>query len=390
MDVLTQGIITLLRSGLTGERLSLPDGFDLEQAMKPMYMHQIQSVCYIGAVNCGLDKSQPAMQKLFQIYCGVLQHCEKQERLLAELLEAFDRDNIDYMPLKGVELRRLYPSPELRSMGDADILIRMEQYPRITGIMQRLGYQQGRESDHELLWKKDVLIVELHKRLVPSNNRDFCAVFGDGWQMARLQEGTRYAMSREDTFVYLFTHFTKHYRDGGVGCRQLVDLWLYLRACELDMAYTEQFLKKLGLLEFYGNIRRVLCAWFEDGRWDDKTQFITSVILRSGSWGDRSSHILASVSKERQQTGGLFRAKIRRLWKLTFLPLMYMKQKYPVLEKAPVLLPFFWIVRLVKVLFFTKGKLKKHVREYDYLSQERTDYYEQSLHYVGLDFDVKE
>lgn len=39
---------------------------------------------------------------------------------------AFDAGGIDYMPLKGSILKDLYPRHEMRMMGDADILIRME------------------------------------------------------------------------------------------------------------------------------------------------------------------------------------------------------------------------------------------------------------------------
>ena len=48
MDAQNRGIITLLRSGLTGEKLALPEGFDLEQAMEALHKHQIQAVCYFG------------------------------------------------------------------------------------------------------------------------------------------------------------------------------------------------------------------------------------------------------------------------------------------------------------------------------------------------------
>ena len=189
MDAQNRGIITLLRSGLTGEKLALPEGFDLEQAMEALHKHQIQAVCYFGAVNCGVDKKLPVMQKLFQIYCGILRYNEQQKILLEQLLQAFDQAQVDYMPLKGVELKRLYPNHEFRTMGDADILIRVEQYDRIRPIMQQLGYTEGKESNHELLWKKGALIAELHKRLVPTNNSDFCQYFGDGWQFAVRQQG---------------------------------------------------------------------------------------------------------------------------------------------------------------------------------------------------------
>ena len=57
----------------------------------------------------------------------------------------------------------------MRTMGDADILIKTEQYERIVPIMNRLGYLPGVESNHEYVWdKKNMLHVELHKMLIQS------------------------------------------------------------------------------------------------------------------------------------------------------------------------------------------------------------------------------
>ena len=40
------------------------------------------------------------------------------------LITPLDENGIDYMPLKGACLKLIYPQPELRLMGDADILIK--------------------------------------------------------------------------------------------------------------------------------------------------------------------------------------------------------------------------------------------------------------------------
>ena len=84
------------------------------------------------------------------------------------LCRIFCENEIDYMPLKGCVLKELYPSDELRSMGDIDILIRTEQYGRIRSLMLAEGFQEGAESDHEYHWSSSSAHIELHKRLIPS------------------------------------------------------------------------------------------------------------------------------------------------------------------------------------------------------------------------------
>ena len=66
MDVQQQGILTLIRCGLTGEKLALPEGFDLEKAIPQIMRHGVTAMAYDGAVKCGVDKGLPVMQKLFQ------------------------------------------------------------------------------------------------------------------------------------------------------------------------------------------------------------------------------------------------------------------------------------------------------------------------------------
>ena len=37
-------------------------------------------------------------------------------------------------------MKALYPAPELRVMGDADVLIRLEQYEKIVPLMEKMGF----------------------------------------------------------------------------------------------------------------------------------------------------------------------------------------------------------------------------------------------------------
>ena len=214
------GILALIQSAVTGESLPLPVDFDLEQAYTQICRHQIETLAYDGAVRCGIDKRLPVMQKLFGRYVQLMLHSEKQMQAVTQLCAAFDKNRIDYLPLKGCNMKKLYPKPELRRMGDADILIRTEQYDRIRPVVSALGLQEKVEGEYDFVWHSDALKLELHKRLVGESNRDFYSWFGEGWQLARPVCGTRYAMSPEAEYLYLFTHFSKHYRDGGIGIRK--------------------------------------------------------------------------------------------------------------------------------------------------------------------------
>lgn len=384
MNTTQRGIVILLKSAVTGEALPLPEGFDIEDAYPVIKAHHMASLAYEGAANCGIPMGE-TMQLLFQRYCKAMQISERQLRQVRRIYAAFDENGIDYMPLKGCNMKPRYPKPELRMMGDADILIRMEQYDRIRPVMESLGFTEKNETDHELHWEHPALHVELHKRVIPSYNKDFMAYFGDGWQLSAGREGGRHYMTPEDEWIYIFTHFAKHCRDGGIGCRHVLDLWVYLRTFpELDGGYVAAELEKLQLLEFHENIRALLSAWFGGGEVDEKTEFLTQFVFSSGSWGAAESRVLSRMVRDTGRTGAS--GRLVYLWKTAFPGVAILRDKYTVLQKAPWLLPAVWIYRPFYKFLREFGTLDRKKADLDALTPESMTTRREMLEYVGLEY----
>ena len=292
------------------------------------------------------------------------------------------------MPLKGTVLKELYPKPEMRSMGDADILIKTNQYDVIKSLMQNLGYSEKIESNHEFIWKKNNINIELHKRLIPSYNKDYYAYYGDGWRLAKLQNATRYSMTDEDQMIYLCTHFAKHYRDAGIGIKHIIDLWIYRKAKPLlDEEYIKNELTELQLYDFYVNVINTLSVWFDGKKADGKTDLITDVIFNSGVYGTGKTYILSEAVKISKSTKLV---KTKKFFKLTFLPYNSMCMKYPILKKAPLLLPILWIYRILRALLFKHNTIKIQKDTLEQMNAENIGKYQDSLNYVGLDFNFRE
>jgi len=387
MNITQQGILTLLKSAVTQQPLPLPEGFELAAAEEQIRNHHIVALAYEGAQLCGISGADPVMRTFFLQYCRALQTSERQLQKLKQLYGAFEEKGIDYLPLKGSRMKHLYPRHELRTMGDADILIRMEQYEKIPPILLSLGFAEKEETDHELVWQGDGLYLELHKRVIPSYNQDYYAYFGDGWNLAAEHAGHCWNMTPEDEWIYLFTHFAKHFRDGGIGCRHVVDLWVYRRANpNLKEAYVREELRKLQLLEFYENTLRLMAVWFEQAEADEKTDFLTEFIFASGSWGQMESQVLSVVLRSSRNSVLGFSGKLTYFWKNTFPPVELLWGKYTILKKYPWLLPAVWLVRPFYKLLFERRSLEAKKKNMDSISREKLQEQERLLQYIGLDY----
>ena len=108
MAQLYNGLLTLIKSAVTDQKLQLPEGFSLEEAMTLIMDQLLAPLVCEGAVNCGLMKD-PMFPELFRSSCQHLLASEQQGMALRLICRKFDEAGIDYMQLKGCLLKRRYP-----------------------------------------------------------------------------------------------------------------------------------------------------------------------------------------------------------------------------------------------------------------------------------------
>ena len=388
MDDNKKGLLILIKSAVTGEKYALPEGLNLIEVLKEATKRSFSSLAYYGAHNCGLNVKEQPFLTLFSYVCAELSLSEKQLFSLDELTRTFNEKGIDYMLLKGARIKGMYPKKDMRNMGDIDVLIREEQYPTIKAEMENLGYKFLLESDHEIIWMRDNVEIELHKRVIPSYNQDYYSYFGNGWKVAKKdgENSNSYSMSVEDEFIYVFTHLCKHYRDSGISVKHLLDVWVFKHAHpEMDGNKVEKEFEKLKILEFYKNIERTLDVWFNDGADDEKTDFITQVVFDDGDFSKANAKVLSSALKKVKQGKSIKQIKRERLKNVIFVPYKTLCAFYPCLKKLPILLPFIWLFHLLKRLF-KKGSIKNYQDKMNSIKENEVELYKQSLNYVGLDY----
>lgn len=393
MDAFQRDIVTIVYSAVTGTKGNVSEAFDLEKGIILARRHNIVTIFYEGALLCGVSADNPLLVTLKDTLLKNLILDTKQQNMIHTLTEAFEQKNIDYMPMKGVLLKPLYPKTDMRTMGDADILIKLEQYPQITEVLKELEFEFQFESEHELAWSNQFLLLELHKSVIAAHDKDLCKYFGTGWALAEKVPGTnsRYEFKPEDFYVYTFAHFTKHYRTSGIGIKHMLDLWIYKGAYpQMDWQYIAGALKQLNLSEFHQNVTKTLAVWFKKAAPNDITMLITDVVFTSGQYGTAARANMNRMVRETKQTGTLWKSKVKNVFLALFLSYAQMKRMYPILAKAPVLLPFAWIYRWIEIVFFKRKNMRRYIHNMKTANKTAVNEHQDALQRVGLDFNFEE
>jgi hypothetical protein len=152
-------------------------------------------------------------------------------RELGRLLQAFAREGVPVIPLKGLVLAEmLYPDPVLRPSSDLDLLVRPEAVLAVDGLLRGLGYRRLAD-DHS--WEFDVAYdratfyagadgvhVDLHWSLLSDPRYIWNETEGlQVWDRAmkiEVASQTALGLSAEDLLLYLAAHLAVHHGLAGL------------------------------------------------------------------------------------------------------------------------------------------------------------------------------
>jgi hypothetical protein len=317
---------------------------------------------------------------------------ENQRAELKDIYDVFSKNNIDYMPFKGLAISDLYPSADMRFMSDGDILIKKEQYDVFHNLMLDMGYTFKAEGPIEYEYiKKPYMHIELHHTIMSPSSEDFYEYYKNSWSFAqKTEDKNRYELSIEDHFIFIYIHFVRHYRDAGAGIKSIMDIWLYMnRYSDMDWEYVNGELEKLNTKVFFDNLCRLIKFWFENGEADEIVVTMTKFILSSGTFGTKENSM--SAKSIRESKGKLENSKQKQLLRMFFPNVKYMQNAFPLLKKYPSLIPFLmpllWPWRLIRgAIFKNKRKnIKNHTNVVKYTDNEQVKLYEKHMKNVGLD-----
>lgn len=318
------------------------------------------------------DKSKQLQLLLQKQYYPSVKQALLQDKEGKQILQSLSEAGFDVIGLKGWELRLLYPSITCRNMSDLDILVHNFDYKQIEAVMEKLGYTgHGKSSWMHSNFTKNEITVEMHKRLTDDSD------YIQRWEKSIWDRATRtndteniYRMSDEDYYIFHMLHLNKDFKNGSLGLRRIADTWLFVTAHpNMDKAYLKEFFDTTGLTLFEERICAMARSVFEGLEIDHNSEIMLNHALSVGIYGTSKSYKLGRIAT--MSDGSLKKGKFRSFMAAVFLPYGRMKAHFPKLQKYPFLLPFYWIVRILKQAKNYKENLRR--LNYNELSKEDFD-----------------
>lgn len=313
--------------------------------------HDVVHLLALGLKRAGFAESRELEGEIFR---AVLR-CETQSHALDTISAALEEAHIAFVPLKGAILRRHYPEPWMRTSCDIDVLVHEEELSAAIEQLEARGYRcEGRNYHDVDLYAPSGVHVELHFS-IRENTPSLDGVLDDAWRYAApvTEGGARCEFSGEFFVFHLYAHMAYHFLGGGCGLRSLLDILVLEREMGLSRADAAELLERAGISRFASELSALAARCFDPAEHEFFSDAVLQYILSGGAYGSGENHI--AVCKSERDSTALY--AIKRL----FLPYRSMTRLYPVLEKAPVLLPFCYVARWVGAV--VGGKREKIASE---------------------------
>ncbi len=361
MDKINTDLISCIRAALYGQAIDC----DVAKCIPAAYAHGVINLLYYAAMKLPVG-NRPNSEVLSMLkhraYAGVLRET-LQSKVLEELYRRFESSQIRCVALKGAVLKELYPKPELRHMSDIDILIDAAKASEVRKHFEEMGCEVLKfdiQGNTDQYLTREGLNFEIKKTLSnESFNMQTHKFTQDLLLYARPLPGYDYIcrLPNEEHYAYILCHIVKHLIDGGVGVRPIMDVWICKNKMEMDRPKLSRLLKKLKLEKFAENVEHLASVWFGEAEETPLDTELGRYILGSGAFGTQEQRVTDRILTKTSN-----KSVVKYIFRRVFPPFRAMRNYFPVLQKIPVLLPFYWIWRIIYAGIFRRKKLSNEIR----------------------------
>ncbi len=320
---------------------------------------------------------------------NIILEAEKQEALAKyqeaiqyfsgkSVMDRFEKEGIDYSPLKGWQFRSIYPKPYYRSMSDIDIFTHEKDRKLIQNVLKDIGFRyRGHTSVHDIYGNDAGVNLEIHQSLLSEHSRDK-NIFRDPWQRMHKVSGTlhMWQFSPEDTYLYLILHSEKHFNQSGLGPRSVMDTAVLLSNYPtLDLKNACLELNDSELRGFSKTMIDLAFLWFLGREVSPVSEELQKYIIESGIHGFQNEHVLQRLPSRKPRNPRIYLFMDR-----LFPPKEWLQIDEPILKRVPLLMPFCLLHRNIKIICKWGKNIQGEIRNINHLDTDSID-----MHYRLMD-----
>ena len=367
-------LLELLRSFMDGEVLDLTEkNISWERIYQLSLIHNVLPMTYESAYRISeFGKAPENLRATWkrQTIATVMNQMQRTSRFL-EIYRKVNQAGLEVRVVKGIICRLLYEKPDHRTSNDEDLFIRRQDFQRCHQIFLEEGLVAEQGTDLE--WKDVVsyhdpdsgLHIELHQQLFSEDSAaygNFNSIFKQSIEkhIVQIVDGVPImTMNYTDHMLFLICHSLKHFLHSGFGVRQICDMVMFANTYgeKIEWHYIMKQLRQIHGDVFWINLvdigERYLGFSREKAHFHPETygiqmdsEALLEDIFEAGVFGKSSENRVHSsnITLGAYTNSGRFTANA--LLKTIFPERKYLTGSYPVLQKAPVLLPVMWLHRL--------------------------------------------
>ena len=348
-------IIELIKAALSNTTPSIPsEDLDWDVVFKYAEKHRIIPLLYFSIQKLPQKyKSKISNIDLYELaYKANLVDDANRENEIAIVTKELSNNNADFILLKGTVTKHFYPDTSMRMMSDVDILYRNKPAKEIKHILESKGYTQTKSTPKDAMYlsSNQRVKIEMQESLIDDGFTEWKKYLDTIWDRSTLKNNSEYTMTNEDFYIYHIVHMAKHFINGGVGLRHVVDTWVINNQfTDLDKEYVNKKFRELSLEKFNYMISLLCNYWFNNYNPTDEEKesinLISEYIFTNGAFGN-----IAQQSVNESTTG--IKGKV-------FPSKETMANYYgDIIIKNPITIPFYWIRLTITRIFSSKTRNK--------------------------------
>ncbi len=241
--------LSVLKNYLQGNPLIISTSVNWDEVKSIADKHQLTAVFYYQTRN-DIFKSAFISQLCRSTNFSIA--IDKFKRAICEF---------QYIMIKGVTIAELYEVPELRTMGDVDVVIHRFDRSSIHDALLDNGFQFLGEAEGEWKYSINGFLFEVHDSLVHRRDEinELVDYFSNVWNFVKDDRSLDWSFH----LIYLLVHLCHHLVGSGVGFRQFMDVAIVCKKCAIDWEFVVTELKKINLYQFSLVVFALIARWFE-------------------------------------------------------------------------------------------------------------------------------